>query len=90
MTEGELNNNNLSHKTDRRSGYSGREWPPVEESLEAAYLWPIKELIQRRHSTITAYITNRPIYELCTGAENIPGYSIFTRWWDKYVVWEVE
>ena len=28
------------------------EWPPAEEALEAAGLWPIQEYLLRRHPTI--------------------------------------
>ena len=53
-------------------------------------LWTIKEYIQRRYATIAVHIVNFPIYKLCTGVENISGYSRFMIWWYQYVVKEVE
>ena len=54
-----------------------REWecPPVEYALEISGLWPIKDYIQRRQATITAHISCRTIYELCTGLERMTGSS---------------
>ena len=43
----------------------------VAEALEATVMWPLKEFIQRPQTTSTEYITNHPIYELCTGADRI-------------------
>ena len=53
------------------------------EVLEASGLWLIKEYIWRRQATIVEYITNRPIYELCTGAERMPGFIRLVWWWDQ-------
>ena len=58
------------------------EFPPVADAMEAAWIWPIKEYIQRRQVTIAAQMACRTIYELCTGAEWMPGYSWMMRWWD--------
>ena len=55
----------------------------MEESLKGAGMWPMKEYIRRRQATIAEYIANRPIYELCTGSERMPGSSRFLRWWDQ-------
>ena len=53
----------------------------MAEALEATGLWTIKEYIRRRQATIAEYITNRPIYELCMGAERMPGSNRFIQWW---------
>ena len=55
----------------------------VEEALEAAGLWSIKNYIWRRQATISEYIDNRPIYELFTDPERIMVSSRLLRWWDK-------
>ena len=60
------------------------------EDLEAEVLWPMKEYIRRWQDTIVYYILNHPIYELCTGAENIPGSRRFLRWWDQDLTREEE
>ena len=67
-----------------------REWPPVEDTLDITGVWPIKEYIKRRQATITAHIACQPIYELCTGVDNITGSDKFMRWWDQDVGREVE
>ena len=58
--------------------------------MEVSGMYPIKEYVQRRQATIAAHIANRPIYELYTGVENIPGSSRFMRWWYQYMVREVD
>ena len=49
----------------------GWVWPPVEETLEAAWIPPMNSYVKRRQSTIEEYITTSTIYELCTGVERI-------------------
>ena len=66
------------------------EWQSLTEALEAAGLWPMNEYIWRRRDTIAKYIKNSPIYELCTGGDNMPGPSIFMRWWDQEINLEEE
>ena len=62
----------------------------MAEALESVGIWPMKEYIRRQQSTIANYITNHPIYELCTGAERMPVSSRFMRWWDQYLKQEEE
>ena len=49
---------------------------------------PMKDYIWSRQANIAEYIANRPIFELCMGAEQIPGSSRFKKWWDKDINWE--
>ena len=51
--------------------------------MEAAGIWPIKEYIQRQQATISVKVAYPPIYELCTGAEQIPGSSWMISWRDQ-------
>ena len=53
------------------------EWPLVVEALETSGIWPIKEYTQQRQATIAVQVACRPIYEICTGSERIPGTSKF-------------
>ena len=48
--------------------YGDWEYPSVDDALEAAGLWPIKEYTQIWQATISAKLACRPIYEICTGA----------------------
>ena len=59
----------IAGKTAQCPGDGGWEWPPVEEDLDLAGIYLIKEYIQRRQATIAACMANRSIYKLCTGAE---------------------
>ena len=34
-------------------------------------MWPMKEYIHRQQTNIVEYISNHPIYELCTGSERV-------------------
>ena len=53
-------------------------------------IWSMKDHIQIRKATITEYIANCPVYELCTGAEQIPGLIRFMYWWVQDINQEVE
>ena len=66
----------------------GREWlyPPVADLMEALGLCLIKEYIKRQKSTIAEQVACRPIYEICTGAERMPGSIQMVRWWGQEVV----
>ena len=41
----------------------------------------MKDYICRQKATTVEYISKCPIYELCIGAEQIPGLIRFIRWW---------
>ena len=57
------------------------EWgfPPVAEALDTTGLWTIKEYIQQRQDNVVSQVTFHTIYDICTGAERIPGTSRFLR-----------
>ena len=65
----------IAGMTDRQA--EDREWyyPPVADAMVSARIWPIKKYIQRHKATIEAHMACRPIYDLCSGAERVPGYS---------------
>ena len=58
-------------------------WPPLQEALDEAGLWPMREYIRRRQATVEQYIATRPIYELCTTAVPQRGSSRLLRWWQQ-------
>ena len=62
----------------------------VDEALEEMGLRLMKEYIWRRQAAIAEHITNIPIYELCTGAEWMPGSSRFLLWQDQDLAREEE
>ena len=45
------------------------------------YVWILQ-------ATIAEYIVTRPIFEMCTGAEQIPGTSRILSWWNQYHIQE--
>ena len=53
----------------------GGQWvyPPVEEALEAAALYPMDEYLTRRRNTLLPQVINRPVYGLCQSAERRTG-----------------
>ena len=65
--------------TDQYTDGGDWEYPMVNDALEAAGNWTIKEYIQIREATVTAQVACRPIYELCTGKERMPGSSWLMR-----------
>ena len=58
--------------------------------MEGAGLHPIGEYIRKQQAKIEEMLAFRPIYELCTEADWIPGTSRTVRWWDQAVVNEPE
>ena len=52
------------------------EWPSVDDVLETVGLWPINEYIQRRQNKIAEQVACHPIYDMYTGAERMPEFSI--------------
>ena len=75
----------ITEMTARRTEDKEWEYPLVADSMEPAGIWPIKEYIQRRKSTITAQVACQKIYEICNGAELMPVSSRLMRWWDQDV-----
>ena len=75
---------------DKRN--TGEEWeyPLVVEAMEAAGLHPTGVYIGRRQRTIAERVTYRPIYEICTEVERMPGTSRMVRWWDQDAINETE
>ena len=79
----------ISGKTAIRVGDTQWEYPPIEEALEEAGLWTMREcmLLRRRHASIEDYIghATRPIHELCLAATPPPGggSSPPLRWWQQ-------
>ena len=62
----------------------------MAEALEKSGMFPIKEYIKRRQVTVAAQVACWPIYELCMGADIIPGASRFVWRWYQDVGREVE
>ena len=62
----------------------------MDEALEAAGMFPMKEYIRIWQPTIAEYIANCPIYEVCTGLEWVQGSRRFLQWWDQYITREEE
>ena len=53
----------------------------MDDALDTAGLWPIKEYIQWRQATIVVQVACWIIYEMCMGADTIPGNIRCMRWW---------
>ena len=69
--------------TEKRG--AGGEWehPPVVEAMEAVEINPIGVYIIRSQATISEMVASRPMYELCTEVERMPGMSRLVQWWDQ-------
>ena len=59
-------------------------------ALEAEGLHPIYEYIRRFQATVAAQVACRPIYELCTEAEQRMGMVCMMRLWDQDLLHESE
>ena len=58
--------------------------------MDTAGLHPIRVYIRRKPSTISERVDYRPIYELCTEAERMPGTIRLMKWWYQDAVNEPE
>ena len=60
-------------------------WPPIEEALEIAGLYPIEEYVRRRQATILARIVDRPICARCkeVSLATERNDSRRFRWWNQ-------
>ena len=76
--------------TAQRVRERGWELSLAEEALEIEVLWSMKEYIQRQQASITEYISNETIYEICNGEEQIQDSSMLLRWWYQDFTWEDE
>ncbi len=56
---------------------------PLKEVLEAACLQTITHYMDVHWQTITNFIVNQPIWELCVGAVRRRGLPIRLFWWDQ-------
>jgi citrate synthase len=64
----------------------GEQWiyPPVEEALKAAALYPMAEYLTCQRNRLLAHVINRPVFELCQWAERLPGTSTRSQvWWEQ-------
>ena len=75
----------ISGETAFRVGDNQWECPPIEEALEEAGLWTMRECIRRRHASVEDCVATRPIHELCLAASPPPGGdgSQPLRWWQQ-------
>ena len=74
----------------KRGAGGEREYPSVEEAMEAAGIHPVGVYIKRRRTTVSERVACRPVYALCAEAERMPGTSRVVRWWDQDAVNEPE
>ena len=58
-------------------------YPPIEEALEVANLFPMKHYIDARQNRLAESVATRPILELCQESERRSGSSRRTFWWTQ-------
>ena len=75
----------LADRRARRDHNGDWVWPPLEEAMEIAGLYPIEYHIQRRQATILACIVDRPNYVRCkeVSLASARANSRFHRWWTQ-------
>ena len=59
------------------------EYPSSGEVLEKVGLYTIDEYVNVRRNTILRFVSQRPIYELCRGAEQMRGTGMRQYWWEQ-------
>ena len=55
--------------------------PPIEEVLEQASLFPMREYLKRRQTKTIAYVATRPIYHEATTTARRSGSSTRRKFW---------
>ena len=58
-------------------------YPPIEEALEEAGLFPIKVYIDRRQNTLVDHVATRPLLGLCLDCDKLDGSSRAQLWWEQ-------
>ena len=58
-------------------------YTPIGEDLEMVGLENIGLYIYLQHNTVTQYIANHPIMDLCLAAEHRPGLRLSRQWWEQ-------
>ena len=58
-------------------------YPPSEEALEEAGLFPVEHYISVRQNTLADNVATRPILELCRESEWLSGSARRTLWWTQ-------
>mmetsp|Transcript_16214 Transcript_16214/g.26241 ORF Transcript_16214/g.26241 Transcript_16214/m.26241 type:complete len:112 (-) Transcript_16214:185-520(-) len=66
---------------------TARDWtyPALEKVLKTTGLYTINEYIEVCRNTILKFVSQRPIYELCRGAERQHGTSKRQYWWEQSI-----
>ena len=54
----------------------------MDAELEVTVIWMKSEYARRKKEKIAEYISGRPIYKICAGAERMEVSNRFIRWWD--------
>ena len=57
-------------------------YPPIGAALETVGLDYIRVYITRNQNTVSQYIANHLIMELCLAGEQNPGLQLSRQWWD--------
>jgi hypothetical protein len=73
----------ITRMTPVRHGNGQWNYPPIQDALDAAGLYPIREYIRRRVLTIRQFIETRPIYQLCLVASAAARDDRCIRWWTQ-------
>ena len=67
----------------KRQRYGTRVYPPILAEMAKLGMDEIGVYIARRQNTVTQYIVNRPIMDLCLAAEQEPGLQLSRRCWEQ-------
>ena len=64
-------------------------YPDMDEVLAEAGMCTIDECTRRRRNTLVAYVATRPIAELCTGVDRLPGSATNKSFWWDQLEWQL-
>jgi len=58
-------------------------YPPIDEALEEAGLFPIEVYLNRRQNHLVDYVATRPLLDLCQECTRPDGSSRAQLWWEQ-------
>lgn len=73
----------LTGRTARYVHQGGGQWeyPPMDETLEAAGMSPMTVYLSRRQNKLADYVATRPVFDLCVGGDRLSGSATRRKWW---------
>ena len=71
----------LTGRQPRRRNANTWVYPPIAEALSEAGLFPMSTYLARRREYLKAFVQDRPLLNICTNSDRLPGTPTGTQFW---------